>query len=123
MITKPPQFSAAVVADALRRTRGIYSAAADQVGCHRETVANYVKRYESVRAAAEEGRAVLVDVAEGQLAQKVEAGEWPAVAFVLTTLGRERGYAPPLRHEVSGPEGAPIPLRLEVAVVDDRPVG
>ena len=121
MITKPPQFSAAVMAEALRRTRGIYSAAAEQVGCNRETVANYVRRYESVRQAAEEGRSVLVDAAEGQLWTKVEAGEWPAIAFVLTTLGKERGYAPAQRHEVSGPEGAPIPILLGVHVVDDRP--
>lgn len=120
MLTKPPQYSAAVMAEALRRTRGIYAAAAQQVGCNRETVANYVRRYESVRAAAEEGRAALVDEAEGQLAQKVAAGEWPAVAFVLATLGGARGYAPAQRHEVSGPAGGPIPVQLEVRVVDDR---
>jgi hypothetical protein len=49
-------------------------------------------RYADVQAAFEEGRSELVDDAESQLVAMVQAGEWPAVRYTLSTLGKDRGY-------------------------------
>jgi hypothetical protein len=115
-----PHFSPEAVAAALTQTRGIYAAAALVVGCERTTIERYVKKYATVAAAAAAARATLVDRAEGQLTRKIDAGEWPAIVFVLTTLGKDRGYAPPTRHELVGQDGGPPRFVLQIEVVDDR---
>jgi hypothetical protein len=38
------------------------------------------------------GKEFTLDVAESKLMQKIEAGSWRAIRFMLTTLGKERGY-------------------------------
>lgn len=87
------------VIDALRKSAGIKSQAARALGCNRLTVDNYIQRYPTVKAAYEEQRQVIIDAAESQLVKKLSAGEWDAVKYVLSTLGRDRGYGDTLRHE------------------------
>lgn len=91
-IGRPDRYTTAQVIEALKATRGIQAAAARRLGCNRMTIANYIERYATVRQAYEEQREVLLDVAEGQLVKKVEAGDDAAVMFVLRTIGRHRGY-------------------------------
>ena len=98
MVSKP-RYTPKQVADALRKSRGIKAAAARLLGCERDTVENYCKRHPSVQAVCDEARQILVDVAEGKLVQQVDAGNERAVFFVLTTLGKDRGYAPAQQHE------------------------
>lgn len=112
MATSRQRFTAAQLADALRKARGIKAAAARSLGCDRETVVNYCKRYPSVAAVCDEQREVLVDIAEGKLTQEVDQGtEW-AVKMVLTTLGKDRGYV--TRQENTGKDGAPLKAMVEI---------
>jgi hypothetical protein len=114
----------AAVAEALRRTRGIKAAAAQLLQCDRSTVLNYCKRYATVQQAADEARETLIDVAEGKLVQRVDAGDWDAVRFVLVTIGKGRGYV--MRQENTGADGGPVQLEhsvnggVEVRAVDYR---
>ena len=62
------------------------------LGCHVNTVKNYIKRYPTVAAAAEHQREGIVDMAESVLVRRLNAGEWDAAKFVLTTLGKDRGW-------------------------------
>lgn len=91
------KFTAQQVADALRATKGLISLAAKRLECDPGTVRNYAARYASVQAAMREERAAFVDVAEAKLMQAVQNGEAWAIALVLKTLGKERGYVE--RHE------------------------
>lgn len=87
-----PKYTPQQVIEALKQTRGIKSLAAQALGCDRSTIENYIAKHPRVKAAYEEQRATLVDVAEGHLAIKLDNGEWDAVKYVLNTLGRDRGY-------------------------------
>jgi hypothetical protein len=113
--------TADAMAEALRKARGIKVVAAKMLGCSRVTVQNYCNRYASVQAAAEEARETLIDVAEGKLVQRVDAGDWDAVRFVLVTIGKGRGYV--MRQEATGADGGPIQMDHSVAgALEVRPV-
>ena len=92
--------------EAIRGSWGIMSHVAERLGCHRQTVSKYVKRFPALKEALTEERAKLVDFAEAQLVKKLTGGDWSAIKFVLVTLGRERGYGYNL--ELSGPGGGPL---------------
>lgn len=94
------RFSTGTVIEALKKARGVKAVAAQILKCDRHTVDNYIKRHPTVRRAYEEQRETLIDVAEGKLITKIEGDEWPAIKFVLTTLGKDRGYSE--RHEITG---------------------
>lgn len=87
-----PRYTAQQVSDALLDTAGIKSAAARKLGCTHQTVDNYIARYPTVAAAYEQARASIVDKAESVLLQKLNRNEWDAAKFVLTTLGKDRGW-------------------------------
>lgn len=100
------RYSTAQVIEALQVARGIKTDAAKILRCTRHTIENYIKRHPTVAKAYREQRETLVDLAEGKLIGKVDADEWPAIKFVLVTLGKTRGYVE--RQEVTGAEGGPL---------------
>jgi hypothetical protein len=88
----PRKYSIQVVMTALRTHHGLVSLAADSLGCSRSTLYSYVQAFPEVAAIIEESRERLVDLAEDALYRHVEEGAPWAVALVLKTLGRTRGY-------------------------------
>ena len=111
------RYQAAQVIEALKRARGIKAIAAKILGCSRQTVDNYIERYATVRAAYEEQRETLVDVAEGKLIAKLDEDEWAAIKFILMTLGKSRGYTE--RQEITGAEGGPLETK-DVTLTDSQ---
>ncbi len=81
------------VAEALRKGDGILSVAAEILGCHRNTIYNYLEDDPELKDLLEECRETLVDEAEKILLKKVKEGDIRCVMFVLRTLGRHRGYS------------------------------
>ena len=64
--------------------------------------------------------AAYVSDAEKKLEEAVERGEWPAIAYTLNNLGRNRRYGDRRELEISGREGGPIEITtIEVVVPDD----
>lgn len=87
-----PRYTPAQVADALHATKGLVSLAAKRLGCGPDTVRGYIKRHPTVAQALYDEREALVDVGELSLYKAVQAGEPWAVALLLRTLGKGRGY-------------------------------
>ena len=81
------------VAEALREGNGILSVAAQILGCHRNTIYNYLEDDPELKDIVEERRETLVDEAEQVLLKKVKEEDIRCVMFVLRTLGRHRGYS------------------------------
>lgn len=96
------RYTVAQLIEAARGSRGIKARVARRLGCHWETVDNYAKRYPSFAAALEIERQQLVDEAEIGLAERVQAGDWQAITYTLSTLGRDRGYGQRIDQAVSG---------------------
>jgi len=103
------RYSAEQVIEAIRKSRGLLSVVAQRLGCTRQTVENYVKRYPTVDRAVKEERQKVIDVAEGKLFEKLQSGESWAIQFILKTLGKERGYTE--RTEVTGAEGGAMVIK------------
>jgi hypothetical protein len=98
------------VVTALQQTRGMKFLAAKQLGCTADTIENYIKRYPSVREAAEQQRGEMVDHAELKLWQSIQNGEAWGITLCLRTLGKDRGYVD--RIEQTGRDGESIKVTL-----------
>jgi hypothetical protein len=94
---------------------GTLTAMARALGVSRATAARYAQRWPDVREALAAAREALVDLAEEQLRRAVEQGDLRVVLFVLRTLGRGRGYGPPLAPAAGGG-------RIELSWADGTPV-
>jgi transposase-like protein len=92
------QYTAETIIRAIQAAKGNVSAAARTLGCTRQTLANYVKKYSSVRQALDDEREAMIDTAESALYSAVLDKQGWAVCFTLKTLGRSRGYIE--RHDV-----------------------
>jgi predicted transcriptional regulator len=98
----PNKYSAEQVIEAVRRNRGILTLVAKDLGCTRQTVHSYVKRYPTIAQAVEDERESLLDLAEGSLFEQVRKGNITAIIFTLKTLGKHRGYVERQEHQVDG---------------------
>lgn len=104
------KFTAQQVADALLAAHGLKAPAAKILGCNRMTVAHYCKRYALCQTAADEASETVLDFGEGRLFEAVDKREPWAIAFLLKTKGKQRGYTEKTIIEGGDPE-KPIQLR------------
>lgn len=109
------KYSAKKVAEAIVASHGILAQAATMLGCTRQTVYSYIKKYPTVKAAHEEAREVMLDTTEGKLYEAVTGGNLGAIIFTLKTIGAHRGFVE--RREYSGPGGGPIQTKSEVTEI------
>lgn len=79
-------------ADAIRRARGLLSYAADTLGVSRQALYLYVEQHPELYEVIEEARERTLDVAENNILTKLDAGDMNASQFILSRLGRNRGY-------------------------------
>lgn len=86
------RYSQQNVIDALRAAKGIKAAAAQALGCTRQTITNYIDRYPTVKEAYLDACETTLDLAESKLIVLVEKEAWPAIRFLLITKGKDRGY-------------------------------
>jgi hypothetical protein len=87
-----PKYSISRVISVLRDHHGLLVLAAGELGCSRQTLYNYIRRYPKVAEVLTEERERLVDLAEhGLIHHLQEKSPW-AISLVLKTLGRSRGY-------------------------------
>ena len=87
-----PRFTVRRVADALRQTAGIKTAAAELLGCDRSTITRYINRHPKLQAIDAEIADSTVDLTEDKLLQAIEQGNLTAIIFYLKTKGKHRGY-------------------------------
>ena len=104
------QYSTEQIIEALRSTNGLVSLAAKRLGCHPATIYSRRDRVQSVAQVIDDSRAELVDLGELALRAAIVGREPWAVALVLRTLGRNRGYVE--RQEVAGAGGGPVELKI-----------
>jgi hypothetical protein len=112
-----PQYTNARILAALAQTNGTVYLAAEALGCHPDTIFRRIKQHPAVAQAVYAHRGRRVDRAELKLDAAVDAGEPWAVALVLKTLGKDRGYVE--RQEMTGKDGGPLDV-VEVVVRDRK---
>ena len=99
---------------AIPGTGGIITAIAKRVGCNWSTAQKYILNYPTVAAAWQDERESILDMGESSLFLKVKDGEAWAVKYLLSTLGKRRGYVE--RQELTGADGD----AFEVSYIDYR---
>jgi transposase-like protein len=110
---------------AINKSRGIKASVASALGCSRQTVDNYLKRWPELKEALDAERSALVAISVSALAADVQnsesRGHQAAYMFVLRTLGKEDGFIE--RAEVTGADGKNLfeisPLALRYANLMD----
>ena len=90
------------VAAEIRKASGLLTRVAQVMGVSRQTIANYCRRYPCCEKACVEAREAILDVAESKLLAKLNNGDTWAIGFILSTLGRVRGYVARQEVEHSG---------------------
>jgi hypothetical protein len=104
MRSRKRQFTDAQIIAALKKTKGLVYLAARLVGCSTETIYERRRTNEDVGRTIKEERGTIVDKAEQKLARAIDKGESWAIAMVLRTLGKDRGYVERSEVKVSGAE-------------------
>ena len=102
------KFTASEMAEAIKKGKGILSAAATVLGCTRQTVAAYIERYPTVKAAHDEARESTIDFVESRLLKNIDSGDTTAMIFYLKTQGKKRGYVERQETELTGKDGGPL---------------
>lgn len=100
------------IIDALRDVNGMVYLAARKLGCAPNTIYNRMAKSATIKQACEDSRGELVDISEQKLRAAVLNGEPWAIALVLKTLGKQRGYVE--RAEYAGVKDEPIEIKITV---------
>lgn len=103
------RFTVAEVIQKLTRFAGLISPTARNLGCSRTALSAYLERHPTAKHCMVEAREGFIDEAEGYFVRVVR-GEIPcdakerlaAAQYVLSTIGKNRGYTTKTESELSG---------------------
>jgi len=95
-----------LICEALHRKQGLVYLAAKELGCAPSTIYRRAKEIKAVQEAIDTSRGQIIDLAENRLYKAIELGEPWAVKYILSTIGKNRGYVE--RIESTGKDGGPI---------------
>lgn len=106
----PEKYTVEQIEAAMHRKRGLLTLVAEDMGASYTTIKKYVDRSPRLQAVREFYSERRVDTAELALDNALLAGEAWAIALVLKTKGKSRGYVE--RQEVSGPDGKEVLVKV-----------
>ena len=89
---RPQRYTVEQVAEALRLSAGILSAAGEKLGFSGQCVANYLSRYPKLAEVAREAQEATLDLAKSGLVSLIKERHPTSILFYLRTKGKHRGY-------------------------------
>ena len=78
--------------EALKKTLGVVTAAADKIGIERTSHYRWMKEDEDYKKSVEDIENIAVDFAESKLFKLINDGDTASTIFFLKTKGKSRGY-------------------------------
>lgn len=106
------EYTAAEVAEAIKKSKGILTSAATQLGCTRNTVVNYINRYPTVKVVYDETNETTIDFVESRLLKNIDNGDTTAMIFYLKCKAKARGYIDKIEVEHGGKGTDAINIRF-----------
>lgn len=106
------------VEEALRRSGGFLTRAAQLLKCHYSTIRSYIKKYKYLQEIEKEILETHLDFCELALLKKVKEGDLGAICFYLKCKGKQRGYIE--RKEFTGPDGKELGVVLLPAKKEEK---
>jgi hypothetical protein len=116
---KNPRTNKEAVRNAIVKSRGLLSFAAQFLGCERATVYSYLEKWPDLKQVVADQREGLIDVAESRLLGNIDRGDTTAIIFFLKTQGRGRGYVE--RQEITGADGGAVETKIVIQYADPNP--
>lgn len=86
------EIDAELIKQALIKSRGNISRAADKIGCHRHTIHSRINSDPSIKQVLDNCRERFLDDLEDVFQNKALSGDTVSGLFLLKTLGKKRGY-------------------------------
>ena len=117
MSQKRERYTIADIIDALDKTQGYVSKAADYLGCTTKTIYNYRDRHEDVAQAWSDIRERRHDFVEDRLMHRIKSDDTTAIIFYLKTQCKPRGYIE--RQEVAHSGDASITVNWDDGANDN----
>ena len=99
-----------MMVEALKKTLGIVTTAASQLGISRNTHYTWMQEDPEYKAEVDGIADMAIDFAESSLQRQIQDGNTTATIFYLKTKGKERGYVE--RQEVTGINGSGIVIQI-----------
>lgn len=81
-----------VLIEALKQTSNNVSSACERAGISRVTFYAWLDRYPELQQVYDAGQEQRLDYAESKMMVLIAEGFWPAIKFLLSTIGKKRGY-------------------------------
>jgi len=107
-----PRYTKKQIKTALEQSRGQVYIAARSLSCSPNTIYDWMEKNDDLMAIRDFYRGQRIDTAELKLDDAMLAGEAWAIAFILKTIGKDRGYVEANRTEHTGPDGGDITIRV-----------
>jgi hypothetical protein len=95
---------------AIKGSGGIMSTVAKRLDCDWHTAEAQVKRWPEALLAMQDEREGILDMSEATIFSAVKNGDVGAARYILSTVGKRRGYSEKQEVEVSNPNGSPFEL-------------
>jgi len=105
--------------EALEKSLGIVTTACKQVGIGRTTFYNYYNDDLEFKAQVDDIANMSLDFAESKLLEQIKENSTAATIFYLKTKGKKRGYVE--RQEITGADGVPTNVKIEIIKNADKP--
>jgi len=86
------KISSDLIIEAIKKTRGNISRAADKLGCCRHTIHLRIEAEPAIKQVLHNCRERFLDETEDVLQEKVLSGDTTSMIFTLKCLGKKRGY-------------------------------
>lgn len=113
-MARPEKVTDAQITKALEGSGGVICHAAKSLGITRQWLSTRISASDELIEARASGKAEVLDAAESQLFKAVRLGKPWAIRFVLSRLGRDRGYGASLQVDGGAATG-----RVVVFLPDD----
>lgn len=86
------RFTVKQVAEAIRKTNGLLTYTARELGCHYHTVRNYINKHAELQQEYEDIQELVLDLAENNIRQDIKAGSVETAKWYIRYKGRARGF-------------------------------
>ena len=105
------------VKEALNKSGGFLTVAAQKLGCHYTTVQNYINRYEELQIEQRHLKEKYIDLAESKLVENIRDGKEASIFFFLKCKAKSRGY---IEKADAEPTQINISFNVQVAKILER---
>lgn len=104
-------YTKARVLKAIKGSAGIRSTIAVRLGCCWNTADKLSKKWPETVQAMQDEREMILDMSETTILKSVKEGDTGSAKWLLSTLGKDRGYVE--RQELTGKDGAGVDITVQ----------